>query len=52
MIFDLFWHYSNDSGTAFIIFHVKLVIPLIVTAISEMFWERNCRANAMSNFTV
>ena len=39
-------------AATFIIFHVKQQIPLIVTAISEMFWERNCRANAMSNSTV
>ena len=39
-------------AATFIIFHVKQQIPLIVTAISEMFWERNCRARAMSNSTV
>ena len=43
---------NYDPNQTFIIFHVKLQIPLIVTAISEMFWERNCRAKAMSNSTV
>jgi hypothetical protein len=37
VIFGLFWHFPDNFGITFIIFHVKPLIPLIVTAISETF---------------